>query len=1124
MSEMAWVRRLAGALVRGDSMADDVAQDAWIVANDRQPSTDRPLRPWLSRVVGNLARTRRRAEHRRDANERAAVQVDDRVVATPDELIERVELHRVLADEVLALDEPYRSTVLLHFFEGVTSADLARRLGVPDGTVRRRLKVALDKLRDALAAREQRDRRDWLKVLVPLAAPPASPATLIGAVAVKKVAVVVALAVAIAFSVAWWLHASPTPPPGASHPPTALFALDRADDTRPVPSWMAQADVAPRVVAGHVLADGVGVANADVELALRAHRGTLVPIAHATTNQDGAFDFGPQPAALLVISASASQHAPASLDLVVADPHVDTTHVAIALGGCASKLVGSVRDSGAGAIAHAHIASAGLGGVESNADGSYELCFAPADTYGQSLALVRVAADGYGAIEEPKHAPGELHHDFVLVPEAVLVGRVIVGDQPVAHARVTAIPEDGSRVAHRAGGWAESDDDGRFRIAGLSSGKFEVSAVADHLGTATPVLAVAEPAATSREIHVALTAFARVRGHVVMRGEPVAGAKVSTPKVATPAISQSDGSFVLDGVPYGTASFVAPPYRVRQPSSLAIAAADVEGIEIEVSRLATVHGHVTRSDKPVADAHVGCAMGGGRPERTAIADANGAYVVDGLFGGVISCIAYDPVDRAFVMGKPVRVAAEVDTALDLAIDSAARVQGEVVDAAGAPVAGVFVVLTAIDRSGDECQAMTDSFGAFDCGALAGGGEYAVAVDPSPATRQGLEPVGGGTLSPIVVPDGDGVVTGVRLAIKNERVAITGRVVDASGAPIADVEVAAVGHHHASMNFPTAFSDADGHFAVTDLAPGSYLLHGRSANGGAVDRDDVEGGGSAVTLMLIAPGSIAGTLVGFTTTPTIHLATLVSGLSLTNTAIVDGATFSAINLIPGHYMIDAQSATETTAATLDVASGQVVNVTLTAHSLGTVAGRVVEFGSDLPVAGMSCRATLSVDGAMSSLPEGDSRLAISDADGTFQVAAPIGRARVLCSYATSNAMSLAGTDVDVVAGSIENVALVSVRATYGNSPGYAGFSVTPLTLPLAVKQVDANGPAQLADLEVGDVITSIDGTSTQECCRKGLDRCARSRARIDADARHHPRRHRPHDRDDGHERLARTKAR
>ncbi len=115
-AEMAWVRRLARALLRNPD-ADDLAQEAWIVAAEHPPADDRPLRPWLTRVIVNLARMRTRSRKRREVRETRSTELVE-PPATPDDLVERVELHQLVAGEVLALAEPYRSTVLLHFFEG----------------------------------------------------------------------------------------------------------------------------------------------------------------------------------------------------------------------------------------------------------------------------------------------------------------------------------------------------------------------------------------------------------------------------------------------------------------------------------------------------------------------------------------------------------------------------------------------------------------------------------------------------------------------------------------------------------------------------------------------------------------------------------------------------------------------------------------------------------------------------------------------------------------------------------------------------------------------------------------------------------------------------------------------
>lgn len=84
--EMGWVRRLAGAIIKDDALADDVAQETWIIASQHAPE-DRPLRPWLHRVVLNLVRMGTRSATRRRARELAT---DISPVATPIELAERV--------------------------------------------------------------------------------------------------------------------------------------------------------------------------------------------------------------------------------------------------------------------------------------------------------------------------------------------------------------------------------------------------------------------------------------------------------------------------------------------------------------------------------------------------------------------------------------------------------------------------------------------------------------------------------------------------------------------------------------------------------------------------------------------------------------------------------------------------------------------------------------------------------------------------------------------------------------------------------------------------------------------------------------------------------------------------
>ena len=86
-----------------------------------------------------------------------------------DELLARLESQRLLADAVAKLREPYRSSILLRYYEGLTAVEIAERQGVPDGTVRVRLKRAHELLRESLDRSHDGDRGAWVAALIPLA-------------------------------------------------------------------------------------------------------------------------------------------------------------------------------------------------------------------------------------------------------------------------------------------------------------------------------------------------------------------------------------------------------------------------------------------------------------------------------------------------------------------------------------------------------------------------------------------------------------------------------------------------------------------------------------------------------------------------------------------------------------------------------------------------------------------------------------------------------------------------------------------------------------------------------------------------------------------------------------------
>jgi RNA polymerase sigma-70 factor (ECF subfamily) len=161
-SETGWLHRLAVALVKDVSTADDLVQDTYLAAVKDAPTDGRPLKPWLARVLWNRVRMRSRGAGRRRAREHAFGELAT-PPARPDELVERVKLQRALADLVLELPVANRDVLLLHYFEGLTSSQIGTRLGISAGTVRWRLKQAIDELRDRLEQRSPN--RAWVAPL-----------------------------------------------------------------------------------------------------------------------------------------------------------------------------------------------------------------------------------------------------------------------------------------------------------------------------------------------------------------------------------------------------------------------------------------------------------------------------------------------------------------------------------------------------------------------------------------------------------------------------------------------------------------------------------------------------------------------------------------------------------------------------------------------------------------------------------------------------------------------------------------------------------------------------------------------------------------------------------------------
>jgi len=166
LENRAWVRALARRLLADENDVDDVEQETWAAALRSGPDEPRALRSWLGVVASRFALQRLRARTRRARLEESSAG-HERVERSPADVLAEADAHGHVVKAVLALEEPYRTTVLLRYFEGLAIADVARKMDVPLETTRTRLRRAHERLRESL---EDENKRALPLLLAPLGA------------------------------------------------------------------------------------------------------------------------------------------------------------------------------------------------------------------------------------------------------------------------------------------------------------------------------------------------------------------------------------------------------------------------------------------------------------------------------------------------------------------------------------------------------------------------------------------------------------------------------------------------------------------------------------------------------------------------------------------------------------------------------------------------------------------------------------------------------------------------------------------------------------------------------------------------------------------------------------------
>ena len=145
--------RTAYVIARNAADAEEAAQDGFVKAwralgRFREGA---PFKPWLLRIVANEASNRRRSAGRRTnlVLRAAAGEPSGDAAPSPEAALLSAEQRATLLAAVEALPEEQRDVVGLRYFLGLSEAEVAETLAIPQGTVKSRTARALERLRES---------------------------------------------------------------------------------------------------------------------------------------------------------------------------------------------------------------------------------------------------------------------------------------------------------------------------------------------------------------------------------------------------------------------------------------------------------------------------------------------------------------------------------------------------------------------------------------------------------------------------------------------------------------------------------------------------------------------------------------------------------------------------------------------------------------------------------------------------------------------------------------------------------------------------------------------------------------------------------------------------------------
>jgi Carboxypeptidase regulatory-like domain len=698
------------------------------------------------------------------------------------------------------------------------------------------------------------------------------------------------------------------------------------------------------------------------------------------------------------ISASATGHEPAAL------PRADVTadasfEITLVVGG--RVLSGVVTDVSGGPIAGARVDAAKLGAMArperaiastlSGPDGKYQLAVA------EGQLLVAARSPDYAAQSRIVDVgPSGATADFALVPGGVIEGIVLDAQTraPVVGAIVEARRDSAAiMLAETRGAVATTGADGKFRVAGLRPGAWELDARGEGRRTKAPTLVGLGIAEQVTDVELLVGKSPVIRGVVVdENAAPVKGASVTAFARGSGERAKADdkGAFVIEGLAPGRYMLIGsssehfgdmgPPVMLEDK--------DVNDVVVRVKKGAKLLGRVEPPQvcdiKAEADDGGRGPGGGMRMMRLTTPVQSGA---DGKFEIVPVEEGKQGLEARCASGDQGKVAVDVKpgtTEVVIAVKPGSAIAGRVLDGEGKAVAGVSVmasplaggestmIVNGVITSG--VQALTNGAGAYEVRGLAAGTYRMSVLDRGRPMKLKAK-------SPKVELAAAAKKTGVDLTVDRPNGVIKGVVTGPDGKPLADAWVSVnqdlesllegmipegedapqgrmmrveardeddgTGVGGAS-GFAPALTDAQGRFEIRNLPKAKYDVIAEAQAGKLRGRAPKIEPDAEVKIQALGVTTLSGT-VKSATGPTALFTIELEGPTRAARTFTDGK-FELGRVDPGNYVVRVSSSDGNAEAKVTVSQGQPATVDITLVANAIVSGTIVD-GEGKPLPGV-----------------------------------------------------------------------------------------------------------------------------------------------------------------------------